>query len=533
MTEKHINSIFKELFFNRSYPGIICDSRGEQCLLNYQAQLLFSLKNVNSIYDVFPDIHIQDTPPRFFVTDFRGHEHIIRCQYYFESEMWYIDIDKQSLTDWEYFVEDQKILHETYMELCSCKTEEEVYHKVVECGKNRLGLDRIGVLLFSIKENQMVGSWGTDERGSIVYQGDFHSSLDDEQWALDSITRKNYVAVHYNIVLKNKDKKVGNGWNALSCFFDGKTPVGWIACDNFLSGKPLSPWKKEIIGELGRITGQVVSHMRQEGRLQVMVDERTRELRESQVRLIEAEKMASLGSLVAGMSHLLNTPLGTALTAASMVTQDTLEVQEKLGRNQLKKMELISFLNKNLKGGNITVAALQKAGGLVNQFKQLSSEQTKERKRNFNLYELVEAAGDTIKNEYRECTLQLKNYTARNMVLHSFAGDFLQVFIHLFQNSVVHGFDKKLEGIIEVNSAIEGELLKLNICDNGTGIDTLHLTRAFEPFFTTKRESGGSGLGLSIVYNLVTKLKGQIEMSSPDKGLKCTLSFPWKELKNK
>lgn len=518
--------IFEVLYNNSKKASILCNIAGEDCILNLQAKNLFSIKKLESIYDLFKDISLTENPPHFSSIDKDGNIHNIRCHFIEEMNYWLINIDEHNLSDWEEFVEYQKILHEVYLDLYQCKDEKEIYKRVVEDGINKLGIDRIGILLFSIEENIMLGSWGTDENGVIVDQSDFSSNLDNEKWCLEALNRRNYVVVHYDIPLLNRNIQIGVGWNAVAAFYDGDKPIGWIACDNYLTKRPLPPWKKEVIGELGRITGRLVSRIREEARLQEMVDERTKSLKESMNKLIEAEKMASLGALVAGVSHELNTPVGIALTAASHITESTSGLKSKFESTGIRKQDLIKFLNDSLQSGEITVSSLKRAADLVNSFKKLAVDRSQEVKVDINLYDLLETIIMSLKFSQSNEDIVINNFVDNKINLFSYAADFVQIFTNLIQNSFTHGFQDKRCGAITITSKIEGANLKVTYCDNGTGFKNVDLSKVFEPFYTSSRSSGGAGLGLSIIYNLVHKLGGEISIVNVKKGLCFRMIFP-------
>lgn len=444
--------------------------------------------------------------------------------------MWQIDIDREGASDWEEFVEYQKILHDIYLDLYPYKDEKQIYKRIVEDGIQKLKLDRIGILLFSIEDNLMLGSWGTDENGIIVDQSDYKSNLDNEKWCLEALKRRNYVAVHYDYPLRNMGEDIGLGWNAVAAFYDGDKPIGWIACDNYFTKTPLPPWKKEIIGELGRITGRLVSRIRQEGRLQGMVDEKTRSLQESQKQLIEAEKMASLGALVAGVSHELNTPVGIALTAASHITDSTNGIKSRIENNELRKKELIDFLNSNLQSGNLTVSSLKRASDLVNSFKKLAIDRTSEVKMDINLYDLIETIAISLKYTQPNVNIAFNNFIDKNLHLYSYTGDFVQIFTNLIQNSITHGFEGESGGTVTILTKVKKDLLYITYCDDGKGLQGVDLKKIYEPFYTTKRHKGGTGLGLSIIYNLVLKLNGKIKIMDGSKGLCFEMEFNLKNL---
>lgn len=425
----------------------------------------------------------------------------------------------KDLTDWEQFIKDQRILHHIYLDLCKCKSEDDIYRTIVKDGLQKLHFDRIGILLISIKENQMVGSWGTDEKGDIVNQCDFKSDLKNEKWAIDAINKKDSIAVNYDTELSNENTVIGRGWNSVSAFFDMDEPIGWIVCDNYFSQKPLPDWKREIIGELGRIVGQSVSRFRQKKHLQDLVDERTRELRLSQKSLIESEKMAALGSLVTGVSHEMNTPLGNALTAASYFTERTEEIRIKAADNSLTKKELENYLNENIRSGKLTMNSLKRAGKLVCDFKKLAVNKSIENRQVFYLHELFETIANTLKIEYTETLFTLNDKIDRNISLNSYLGDFIQIVSILMKNSIVHGFEKTGNGIIDIHSVIKNGEFIIHYSDNGVGIPDEELEHVLEPFYTTKRHKGDTGLGLSILYNVIQKLKGSVEIKKRNPGV--------------
>lgn len=494
------------------------------------AKSVLSIESVDNVSEIFPKLKLSENPPHFNCADKWGKEHELRCNYFKETKHWLISIGRKNYTDWELFVEDQKILHEIFLDLYKCKTEKQIYKRVVEDGLGRLNFDRIGVLLFSIEDNIMLGSWGTDDHGKIIDQSDFRSDLENEEWALEALHRKNYVAVNYECELRDRGREIGVGWNAVSAFFDNDKPIGWIACDNYFSHTSLPPWKKEIIGELGRITGQLVSRIRQKNRLQELVADRTKELKESQKNLIEAEKIASLGALVAGVSHELNTPVGVALTAASFITESSERIKSRIKEDLVKKDELVNFIEDNLESGNITVSSLKKAVELVNSFKQLAVDQTSEVKRDINLYDLINRIYASVKYSRKDLELNLVNNIDKEIHLFSTVGDFVQIFTNLMQNSIVHGFNNRKKGSIYLSSVIKDNNLVIDFKDNGVGIPENQLSRIFEPFYTTDRSKGGTGLGLSIIYNMVRKLGGTIEAIHGDPGLHIKMIFDIEKL---
>lgn len=519
-------SIFEDLFYDGKYPKIICDSDGKNCKFNKVSNNMFVRDRIESIYEIFPDLNLTEEIPHFIANDFNGDKHTLRCKFFKDSGSWLISVDREQFSDWELFIEDQRILHHIYLDLCKCKTEKEIYRNIVECSLKFLDLDRVGILLLSVEDDSMQGSWGTDDKRNVVDQSDYKSNLKKMDWGLDSIIKKDCVAVKYDS-LWNRDRCIGQGWNALATFFDGDKPIGWIACDNFFNKRPLYPWKKEILGELGRVLGQLVSKLRQETRLQELVSERTKELKESQKNLVEAEKLASLGGLVAGVAHELNTPVGVALTAVSYMAGYTEEINIKFDNNRLKKNDLIKYIEDQMESSRVALSSLERAGSLINTFKLLAADQSAEDKRLFSLKLLIDALFNSIKLNYRNINLKLNNSIDNHFELYSYSSDFVQIFTHLIENSIVHGFNNMDSGEMWVEAKIKNENLIINFSDNGKGIPKEQIKKVFEPFYTTGRHKGDTGLGLSIIHNVIVMLGGKIEVEPATPGLIFKMTFDY------
>lgn len=422
-----------------------------------------------------------------------------------------MDTDK---SDWQEFTRCQKILHDVYLSLCKCKTEKEIYKGIVETGKYKLDIDRIGVLLFDIEKNLMLGNWGTDEEGYIKDQSDYVGTLEHDEWAVESIKHRDYVYVNYDFELRNRGEVIGQGWNALASFYDGEEPIGWVACDNFLTAQPLPDWKREIIGELGRITGQLVNRFRQESRLQKLLEKRSLELAARQKQLIDAEKLASLGSLVAGVAHELNTPLGVALTAVSFIGDQDRAILENFNSGQLREKSLVSFLEANIKSADMAVKSLERVNMLLNNFKQLSYQENNGRSEPLHLHDLIDTIFKGIKTDYSGKAVVLKNNIPADQIVYSENALFLQTFNHLIRNSFIHGFHASNSGSISISSTRIDGYLRIEYKDDGEGIPKNGAIHIFDPFFTTRRIENYVGLGLSIVYNLIAKAGGCISVSA-------------------
>ncbi len=252
------------------------------------------------------------------------------------------------------------------------------------------------------------------------------------------------------------------------------------------------------------------------------------DLRDTQEQLVEAEKMASLGGLVAGVAHEINTPLGISVTSASTMKRELKELENGFKDGKLKKSELEFFFEQANEACNILNTNLYRASELVRSFKQVAVDQTHDELRKINLREYLNEVLVSIGPSYKRTPISLDTDCDANIHLTTYPGAISQIVSNLLINSVAHAFEKGEKGRITLKFSIVGSQLLFEFEDDGKGIDADNLKKIFTPFFTTRRGAGGTGLGLSIVYNLVTStLKGKIEVDSfPDKGTKFRITFP-------
>jgi PAS domain S-box-containing protein len=257
--------------------------------------------------------------------------------------------------------------------------------------------------------------------------------------------------------------------------------------------------------------------------LEQRVEQRTAELTETlgtlkraQDELVQSEKLASLGQLVAGVAHELNTPIGNALITTSALGDATREFDLVLKKGNMKRSTLAHFVAQCLEGTSLAERSLHRASDLLRSFKQVAVDRASERRREFDLREMVSEVVDTIRPNIKGLSCKMSVEIPTGIMLQSYPGPLGQVVINLAMNAVVHAFDGRVNGsvVLHVESA-EDAFVTLVCTDDGNGIASEHLARIFEPFFTTKLGQGGSGLGLAIVHRLVTQvLCGQITVDS-------------------
>lgn len=268
--------------------------------------------------------------------------------------------------------------------------------------------------------------------------------------------------------------------------------------------------------------------------LEKRVAERTAELsatldnlQRAQEELLQSEKLASLGALVAGVAHELNTPIGNALMVATSF--DFARKQLEQGMQQgLTRSALQDFLNEVRDGSQIIERNLARSAELISSFKQLAVDQTSYQRRPFGLRTLSHEIVTTLQPTLRKTPFILRNELSEDVVLDSYPGPLGQVLINLINNALTHAFIGREQGIIRLGCLMEGENVHITVCDDGVGIGEQQQKKIFDPFFTTQLGKGGSGLGLHIVYTLVTGLLGgRIEVrSNPDEGTCFTLILP-------
>lgn len=271
--------------------------------------------------------------------------------------------------------------------------------------------------------------------------------------------------------------------------------------------------------------------------LEQRVQERTQELtdamaqlRAAQSELVRSEKMSALGSLVAGIAHELNTPIGNSLTVASTLQDHASSFSESMSKG-LTRSRLDEFVTNTRQGAGILMRGLQHAAELVSSFKQVAVDQTSLNRRAFDLNSTVSEILLTLGPSIRKSNHTVVSDIPVDIVMDSFPGPLGQVLTNLINNALLHAFDGREHGTVTIRASVEGpQRIQLLVTDDGVGIPQAHLARVFDPFFTTKLGQGGSGLGLNIVYNLVTKtLGGTIHVtSSPGEGAIFSMILPRK-----
>ncbi len=251
-------------------------------------------------------------------------------------------------------------------------------------------------------------------------------------------------------------------------------------------------------------------------------------LKKTQQSLVEAGKMASLGVLVAGVAHEVNTPVGIGVTAASYLREQTSVFEQKYRNNQMKRSDLEAYVNTASDTAKVILDNLARASERISSFKQVAVDQTNQENRLFKLKAYIEEVLISIQPAYKKTKHSVIITGDDSVEMLGSPGAISQIITNLVMNSLKHGFEGVEHGTMTIDVSRKGEMVEIRYADNGIGMTEEVVSKIFDPFFTTKRGSGGSGLGMNIVYNLVTRsLKGDIVCRSrPGEGSEFVIKFP-------
>ena len=252
-------------------------------------------------------------------------------------------------------------------------------------------------------------------------------------------------------------------------------------------------------------------------------------LQETQASLIEAEKLAALGRLVAGVAHEINSPVGTSLTVASVLERKCADFAAEVARGKLKRSSLNDFLEVVESASALLVGNLNRAAELVQSFKQVAVDRSYLDRRQFDLGEFTEQVLTNLRPALPKNNLTLKVDCEPALAMNSYPGPYGQVMTNLFLNSVAHAFPDRKGGEIDIRLRAYGaDHVEILFSDDGCGMSLEVRRQALDPFFTTRRDGGRIGLGLHIVHNIVVgRLGGQLHLdSAPGQGTRIRITLP-------
>lgn len=251
-------------------------------------------------------------------------------------------------------------------------------------------------------------------------------------------------------------------------------------------------------------------------------------LHQYQNQIVETEKMASLGQMVAGVAHEVNTPIGLGVTASTLMQDKLADIQKAFDDKKLTSSQLSRFLSESKENLGIIYRNLERAASLIRSFKQVAVDQSNENRRQFNVLQLMNEVLLSLRPNLKKTQHQVLLDCDPHLEVDSKPGPINQILINLIMNSLIHAFEHIEQGTINIDVRIEQDRCLLHYRDNGAGVPEHIKKRIFDPFVTTKRGEGGSGLGMHLVYNLVTQaLNGKITLESAlGEGVDILIDFP-------
>ncbi len=267
--------------------------------------------------------------------------------------------------------------------------------------------------------------------------------------------------------------------------------------------------------ELRKSKMRAEERTRQVAQKNIEIEDAFSQLQQAQTVLVEFEKNAALGRLVAGVAHEVNTPVGITVTAATYLEELTRDIQKILDNKKLTASELNQYFASTNEAIKIILTNTQRAATIIGNFKQIAADQTSFNYNEIDLKDYINQIIHSLTPEFKRRPITVNNLCDDKIKLFTLPGALAQVLTNLLMNSLIHGFKPEQTGVINLWARQKGQRVIIKYQDDGKGVSAENLMKMYEPFYTTKRHAGGTGLGMHIVYNLVTNaLQGQIHSSS-------------------
>ena len=263
-------------------------------------------------------------------------------------------------------------------------------------------------------------------------------------------------------------------------------------------------------------------------RVNMELTDTVQRLEDAKDSLVQTEKLAALGALVAGVSHELNTPIGNGRVMSSSLYETAKQLKSNFELGNMTKTQFETALEDILQGAHLIERNLLKAVNLVQSFKKIAVDRTSDKRRVFRLNEFIYEIESTLHHIFKSKPYELKIDLGEDIELNSFPGVLSQIISNLINNALMHGLENQTSGVVTVSTKLQDSKVDITVKDTGTGMAESVKKRIFEPFFTTKMGKGGSGLGMHIVHNLTTvSLGGQVIIHSElGVGTEVTISIP-------
>ncbi len=300
-----------------------------------------------------------------------------------------------------------------------------------------------------------------------------------------------------------------------------------IAIEKYKHGLKEKEYKEELHQINHSLEEKVLERTSELENLNNKLEDTIYNLESTQNKLVESLKMASLGGLVAGVAHEINTPIGIGLTGSTHFLELTKNITAKFEKKEMSKNDFKEYSKDAMELANLIYSNLKKTNYLIKSFKQISVDQTSEEKREFKLNNYINEILISMNNVLKQTNITVIVKEDEEIFLNSYPGAFSQIFTNLIFNSLKHGYQKDDVGTIIIQLKKEKNKTLIIYTDDGKGIEKENLSKVFNPFFTTNRNDGGSGLGLNIIYNIVTsQLQGSISCESIiNTGVKFTIKI--------
>ncbi|HIJ90530.1 MAG: PAS domain-containing sensor histidine kinase [Desulfobulbaceae bacterium] len=380
-----------------------------------------------------------------------------------------------------------------------------------------------GLQILGYDEAELIGRHLHDFRHHVRFDGEPYGREDCPVCSAYAGGRKNQGGQSY---FGRKDGAVFPVEFVCTPLMEGERIMGTVVVFEDITARKQT--EHELLGLTDTLERRVMERTARMDAANQELRETLGQLEQTQAQLVQSGKMAALGDLVAGVAHEINTPVGVGLTAASHLENETREIAALYGEGRMKRGDLDRYLALSQEAAKLILANLIRAAELIRSFKQVAVDQSGEGRRTFRVKEYLAEVCLSLRPVLKNTGHRLEISCPEDLELNSYPGVFSQIVTNFITNSLAHAYDGDEAGSLLFDISLQGGNVLFRYSDDGKGMSEDQLNHAFDPFFTTNREKGGSGLGLHIVYNLVTqKLMGTITCESkPGKGTSFALLFP-------